>query len=492
MRHPERWLAVLRITVGLWFLKSIFTKVTIGVIAGFIPMPMASARWIETMPKLITRYAADNPFPGYKAFLLGTVVPDQAFAHLTALGEVAIGLSLTLGLLTVIGAGFGALLVITYGLAVQHTNPSQQGFHIMLFAMMVAFLFTRAGWTWGVDGWLARRWETRSFAHSLVWRFRSAARATGAGAGLLLFVGLSVPLSVVRGQQVLVSNEGSGTVSLIERDTVVATIPVGNRPRGIAVAPDGKRAYVALGKDDAVAVIDIAARRTVDRIPVGADPEQVAISPDGRTIYVSNEALDSATAVTVSGHALRFRVAVGREPEGVSVGPKGSKVYVTGESDSSVTVLDATTGRSLGVFHIGARPRFIEFARSGEWGIVSAENGGTVHVIDTERDTVVATIVIGDTAMKPTGIAISPDGRYAYVANGRANQVTIIDVPARAVIGAIPVGQRPWGVALSRDGSTLYVANGRSNSISVVDTAQRRVTQTIPVGERPYTAVVVR
>jgi YVTN family beta-propeller protein len=115
-----------------------------------------------------------------------------------------------------------------------------------------------------------------------------------------------------------------------------------------------------------------------------------------------------------------------------------------------------------------------------------------VHVIDAQRDRVVATIVIGDTATKPTGIAISPNGRYAYVANGRANKVTIIDVPARAIVGAIAVGQRPWGVALSRDGSTLYVANGRSNSISVVSTTKRRVTQTIAVGERPYTAVVVR
>jgi YVTN family beta-propeller protein len=487
MQHPDRWLAVLRITVGLWFLKSIFTKVTLALVAGIVPIPVASARWIETMPKLISKYAAENPFPGYKAFLLGTVVPDQTFAHLTALGEVAIGLSLTVGLLTQIGAGFGALLVIMYGLAVQHMTPAQQGFHVMLFAMMIAFLFARAGRTWGVDGWLARRSATRSFQ----WPTSSRARATAAGAAMVFMSAQGAPFSVVQAQRVLVSNEGSGTVSFIEGNAVVATIPVGNRPRGIAVAPDGKRAYVALGKDDAVAVIDIATRRTIERIPVGTDPEQVAISPDGRTIYVSNEALDSATAVAVNGHALRFRVSVGREPEGVSAHPHGTKVYVTGESDSSVTVLDAATGRSLRVIHVGARPRFMEFAPSGEWGLVSAENGGTVHVIDVQRDTAVAMIVIGDSATKPTGIAISPNGRYGYVANGRANQVTIVDVPARVIIGAIAVGQRPWGVALSRDGSTLYVANGRSNNVSVVSTTQRRVTQTIAVGERPYTAVVV-
>ena len=335
MRHAQRWLAVLRVTVGLWFLKSLFTKVSLAFVAGFIPVPVASERWIATMPKLIARYAADNPFPAYKAFLLGTVVPNHAFAHLTALGEAAVGISLTLGLLTELGAACGVLQVIMYGLAVQHMSSGQQGFHVLLLAMMIAFVFAHAGRTWGLDG-LLLQWQPR---HPLDWRTR-ARRPSGARAALVLILLLGIPASRVRAQRVLASNEGSGTVSVIEGTVVVATIPVGNRPRGLVVARDGKHAYVALGKDNAVAVIDIAARRVIDRIPVGSDPEQVAISPDERTVYVSNEALDSATAVAVDGHAQQFRVAVGKEPEGVSVISSGAKVYVTGESDSSVTVLE--------------------------------------------------------------------------------------------------------------------------------------------------------
>ena len=161
MRYPDRWLALLRITVGLWFLKSLFTKISIGLIAGVIPLPVASPRWIATMPKLIARYAAENPFPAYKAFLLGTVVPNHTYAHLTALGEVAVGISLTFGLLTEIGAVAGALQVILYGLAVQHVSSGQQGFHVMLFAMMLAFLFAHAGRTWGLDAWLSDRRAAR-------------------------------------------------------------------------------------------------------------------------------------------------------------------------------------------------------------------------------------------------------------------------------------------------------------------------------------------
>ena len=486
MRHPDRWLALLRITVGLWFLKSLLTKVAIAFVAGVIPVPVASPRWVATMPKLIARYAADNPFPEYKAFLLGTVVPNHAFAHLTALGEVAIGLSLTLGLLTEVGAIAGALQVIMYGLAVQHMSSGQQGFHVVLFAMMLAFLFAHAGRTWGVDAWLGeRRMARRRLA-----RVTAGRRPSPAAAGVVL-VALGTSPAAGRAQQAFVSNEGSNTVSVVVGKAVVATIDVGARPRGLAVGPGGRRVYVALGKDNAVAVIDVAARRVVDTIPVGTDPEQVAVSPDGGTVYVSNEALDSASAVAVAGHRLRFRVAVGREPEGATIGPRGTKVYVTGESDSSVTVLDASTGRRVGLLHVSARPRFVAFAPNGKWGLVSTEDGGTVHVFDAGRDSVTATVTIGDRTTKPTGIAISPDGRFAYIANGRAHQVSVLDVAARNVVASIPVGQRPWGVALTADGATLYVANGRSNSVSVISTAQRRVTDTITVGERPYGVVVV-
>ena len=487
MRHPERWLAVLRLTVGVWFLKSLFTKIAIGLVGGVIPVPVASDRWIATMPKLIAKYAADNPFPAYRAFLLDTVIPNHAFAHLTALGEVAVGLSLTLGVLTELGAAFGALQVVFYGLAVQHMSSGQQGFHVMLLAMMIAFGFSHAGWTWGLDGWLWPRLANRQAP----WRHGSVPQATGAGGALALVIALGVPTDAARAQRALATNEGSGTVSVIEGTAVVATIPVGNRPRGMVVSPDGARAYVALGKDDAVAVVDIAGRRVVDRIPVGTDPEQVALSADGRTVYVSNEALDSATAVAVDGHATRFRVAVGREPEGVSVIPGGAKVYVTGESDSSVTVLDAQTGRRLGVLPVGRRPRFMAFAPRGDWALVSTEEGGTVHVVDTRRDSIISTITIGDRTTKPTGIAIAPDGRRAYVANGHANAVSVIDMKDRRVVATIPVGVRPWGVSLTPDGSTLYVASGRSNAITIVSTGKRAVTGTISVGERPYTVVVI-
>lgn len=159
MRSPQRALVMLRVVVGLWFLKSLFTKVTIALAWGFVPVPAANGRWLAVMPKLLAKYAADNPIGWYRDFLLHTVLPNaHIFGHLTALGEAAVGLSLTFGFLTALGASCGLLQVVFYGLAVQHMSSGQQGFHVMLFFMMLAFVLTRAGRYWGVDAWLLRRY----------------------------------------------------------------------------------------------------------------------------------------------------------------------------------------------------------------------------------------------------------------------------------------------------------------------------------------------
>jgi len=54
----------------------------------------------------------------------------------------------------------------------------------------------------------------------------------------------------------------------------------------------------------------------------------------------------------------------------------------------------------------------------------------------------------------------------------------------------VPVGQRPWNMALTPDGKKLYVANGRSNSVTVIDTASRSKLRDIAVGKLPWGVVI--
>jgi thiosulfate dehydrogenase [quinone] large subunit len=159
MSHPSRWLAVLRILVGLWFVKALWSKMDLVLLGGFIPFLGVEPRWIAMMPQLIGRQMAENPIGWYRAFVEQNVLANPVlFAQFVAWGEVLVGLSLTLGLFAGLGALGGLWLSLNYGLATWHISPASQGFHYMLVIVMVVLFLARSGRAGGLDGWIAWRW----------------------------------------------------------------------------------------------------------------------------------------------------------------------------------------------------------------------------------------------------------------------------------------------------------------------------------------------
>lgn len=159
MLSPQTWIAVLRVVVGAWFLKAVWTKLVLAFLWGVVPYPAVSPRFLAFHPKRVSEFAAGNPLGWYREFLEGTVLPHSGlFATLQAFGEAAVGLGLVLGLLTGLAALVGLFLSLNYGLASQWMSFGQQGFHVLLVTAMVILLGARAGREWGIDGWiLARR-----------------------------------------------------------------------------------------------------------------------------------------------------------------------------------------------------------------------------------------------------------------------------------------------------------------------------------------------
>ena len=84
-----------------------------------------------------------------------------------------------------------------------------------------------------------------------------------------------------RRERLYLSTGRGGTVAVVDMrgPKLVAEIPVGPRPWGIALSADGRRLYTANGPSNDVSVIDVAALRVIKRIPVGNSPWGVAIGP---------------------------------------------------------------------------------------------------------------------------------------------------------------------------------------------------------------------
>jgi YVTN family beta-propeller protein len=325
--------------------------------------------------------------------------------------------------------------------------------------------------------------------------------------------GAPAPVADSGGPRIYVTNEVSGDLSVIDSGTgnVLATVPLGKRPRGIHPSPDGKTLYVALsgspiaGPDvdestlpppdksaDGIGVFDVAQNKLVKVIPGGSDPENFDVSKDGQFLYISNEDTSSASVVDVTQGKVQNNFKMGEQPEGVKVTPDGKRVFITSEEDGTIAVLDPAAGKIVSTFKVGHRPRNIAFMPDGKHAYVNAENDGGIVLVDAVKYKMIKPIPLGKPGViKPMCVILSKDAKRLYVSTGRGQQVFTLDTATNAVLGSVKVGKRPWGIALSPDGKTLYSANGPSNDISVVDVATNTVTKTIPVGKGPWGVVVL-
>ena len=313
--------------------------------------------------------------------------------------------------------------------------------------------------------------------------------------------------------RIYVTDEVSGDLTVIDSGTrkVLATVPLGKRPRGIHASPDQKTLYVALsgspfappGVDestlpppdksaDGIGVFDVAQNKLLRIIPGGSDPENFDLSKDGKQLFISNEDTSAVSIVDIASGTVLKTIKMGGEPEGVKTTPDGKRVFITSEEDGTIAVLDPAAGRIVSTFKVGHRPRSIAFMPDGSRAYVNAENDGGIVLVDAIRLRMVQRIALGEPGLvKPMAVLLSPDATRLFVSTGRGQKVFTIDTATQAVIGSVTVGKRPWGIALSPDGKSLYSANGPSNDISEVDVAGNTVTATIPAGSGPWGVIVV-
>ena len=126
----------------------------------------------------------------------------------------------------------------------------------------------------------------------------------------------------------------------------------------IALLPDASLLYTVNTPSDTVDVIDTATRSLVARIPVGIDPVGIAVRPDGREVWVSNHVSDSVSVIdTDPASPTRHQVLAtiqrhdntGRtrfdEPVGIAFA-SNDKAYVALSSSNKVAVIDVPS-RSL-------------------------------------------------------------------------------------------------------------------------------------------------
>lgn len=268
---------------------------------------------------------------------------------------------------------------------------------------------------------------------------------------------------------VYAANSSNNTLSVIERvsNLVIASIPVGNGPKGVAVSPGGAKVYVTNYNDNTLSVIDAVSNALITTIPVnGIGPAKLTVSPDGSLIYVVNQLSASISVFDGINNTFVTNLSVGVVPFAVAFTPDGTKAYITkdnpGMGPHSIAIVNTATNVVVNTISVSNAPSDICFSPDGGRFYTSNEGGSTVSVFNTATGTLLTTIPVG---ASPWNMSMSADGSRLYVANYGSNSVTVIDPFLNTVIATFSTGALPNGVCVSPGQNKLYVSLDGSNEI---------------------------
>ena len=331
----------------------------------------------------------------------------------------------------------------------------------------------------------------------------------------------NLPHSVVlssNGQKAYVSNQWSDNVSVIDlaASKVIDTLKTGNGPAGLSLSADGKFLYVVDSYSSNISVIDLSNGEERKRFDAGNNPTGAQLSPDGRTLYVPSRRsviapygetlkseltiLDESTqrirehrsiesaymmenvAFTPAGDMAMFTMirpknlvpsiqveqgwmmnygigiveqrengrviqllldepnAYYSDPFDIKISPDGKKAFVSSSGVNCISVVDIDSVRSL---IAKSTPEMLN-TYSNHLGISS-------HYILKRIKT----------GANPKGLAISPDGKFLYVAEQLEDRIAVINTESLETISSIDLGG-PGKITVARQGRRLFNNSGHT------------------------------
>ena len=319
------------------------------------------------------------------------------------------------------------------------------------------------------------------------------------------------------GANVVVANAPPDTVTLIDLGArppkvigEVANVPnsVVGPPMSVAVSPDETIALVTRASridpadptkaiaDDTLSVIDLKASppAVIATLKAGAGAAGVSFNKQGTLVLVANRNEGTVSVFTVSGKTLTpaGKISLGDAnsgPSHVMFTPDGKRALVTRDGDSVLSLLSidgAKVESAKRDFTAGIRPYGLDMSPDGRFAVVAniGRNQGdadTISLIDMQARPVrvVETVTVGPT---PEGIQLSPDGKTLAVAihdgSGKAKESPFYNEHGKLVlfrvdgwklvrIAQAPIGHWSQGIAFSRDGATILVQNMLEKNIQV-------------------------
>ncbi|HON11299.1 MAG TPA: YncE family protein, partial [Chitinispirillaceae bacterium] len=266
--------------------------------------------------------------------------------------------------------------------------------------------------------------------------------------------------------RLFVAEQTAKQIAVIDltNNTVIRKIKLPNEVTGLAVSQDGSKVYATCSSEiwpsGIVCEVDAAAGKVLRRIPAGHSARSPVISPDGTTLYVCNTFNNSISVIDIAAGRETRRIPVIREPYSARLTPDGSVLVVANSLPNE---------KSTDSLNISCK----------------------ISLIDAVSGNVTANIPLTVGSHSVFGMAISPDGAYAFathligmfnipatiITNGwiHTNNVAVIDIARKKLLNDMTLdyseegAANPWGIDCTDDGKFLCIAHSGSNEISIIN-----------------------
>jgi len=162
----------------------------------------------------------------------------------------------------------------------------------------------------------------------------------------------------------------------------------------------------------------------------------------------------------------------------------GELVVLNKDADS-VWYLDADTGERLATVETDFNPHEVAVSPDGRTAYVTCSLGQSLLFLDNETRTVRDRFE-HELFDFPHGLAVRESAGELWLASTYSSQLYVFDVESGELLETFPTHQdKSHMVAFSPDESRAYVANIGSDTVTVVDAEERRVVADPPVGAGP-------
>ncbi|MBC7882757.1 MAG: hypothetical protein H7Y37_15810 [Anaerolineae bacterium] len=259
----------------------------------------------------------------------------------------------------------------------------------------------------------------------------------------------------------LLDDQALALVSL-DQQKILSKVALGIRP--LVVRRVGSDIAVVGGPSSGyLVIVDLTTQKVTRSIDLGTGIFDIAVDGQRNRVIATHPGADRISVLNPKTGQVRIFPMPG-PPLAATIDPENGHLLVTlgGKDPLGLAVVNLENGELLARLRCGATPEDLVIDTIHHRAIVLNSGSSDLSVVPLGGGTEQFRTIGLD--WRPTRLALSQNGRFAYVTAGESDRLQIVDLQSGVIVRTRPLGRQPTGVSLLSDGS-IAVAEAGTQSI---------------------------